>query len=338
VRAPSQASRDRAGPFSLGALPCPPGPPCGRRQRRRASPLLPTLLLVLVACNCRPDAPSAPPRNGPAADATGTVTVFVPPAAPSGQAAESGAATYDTPPRGSPFPVRMLEIGRQGELEIIIKYPELSAPAAGPEQAKAAKALSSAIATLAQRRNDEFAGYAEDSRKGIARGAPAWYLHRLCQILLNTPGLVSMACGEESYTGGAHGNALTTGWTFAVAQGEVRELSLDAFFVKPAKARERLSTLTLELLRKEGAQYVVDGTLKDLRAELKSFALTPEGLRFFFAPYSVGPYVQGELTVLVPYVEVAPLLPPKSLLEPLLAPTPVPPPAATAAPSAVPRP
>jgi hypothetical protein len=133
-----------------------------------------------------------------------------------------------------------------------------------------------------------------------------------------------MACGEESYTGGAHGNALTTGWTFAVVRGDVRELGLDAFFVKPAKARERLSTLTLELLRKEGAQYVVDGTLKDLRAELKSFALTPEGLRFFFAPYSVGPYVQGELTVLVPYHELAPLLPPKSVLEPLLAAAPPP--------------
>ena len=327
MRAPSQASSDGQGRFFTPPLPCPASRSPGCRLGRGAG-LLPVLLplAALVACNCRPDAPAAPPRDATA----GAVTVSVPPAAASAQA--SGAAVADeTAPRGGPYSVGMRLIERQGDLELSIQYPELTAPGGEPRQVAAAKALSSAIAGLVQKRSDEFAGYAEESRKGIAKGLPAWSLGLKCELTLNTPALVSMACGEDSYTGGAHGNELTAGHSYQLVKEQWRELALESLFVKPEKARARISELVVESLKKDGAQYVAEGTMKDVRAELKNFVLSAEGLRFFFSPYSVGPYVQGQFTALVAYRELAPFLPPHSVLDPLLAAPPPPPPSAASA-------
>jgi peptidoglycan-N-acetylglucosamine deacetylase len=314
VRAPSQASSDGADRFFSIPLPYPNSR--GRRSGPgRGAGLLPGLLplAALVACNCRPDGPAAPPRDS----AQGVVTVSVAPAA-SAQAAGGAAVADETAPRGGPYSVGMRLIERQGDLELSIQYPELSAPGAEPRQVAAAKALSSTIAGLMQKRSDEFAGYAEESRKGIAKGLPAWSLGLKCELTLNSPALISMACGEDSYTGGAHGNELTAGHSYQLVKEQWRELALESLFVKPEKARLRISELVVESLRKDGAQYVAEGTMKDVRAELKNFVLGPDGLRFFFSPYSVGPYVQGQFTALVPYRELAPFLPPRSVLEPLL--------------------
>ena len=145
-----------------------------------------------------------------------------------------------------------------------------------------------------------------------------WSLKIRCTPTLNTAQLVSLACETYSYSGGAHGNNATLGHTFAVSATKVRRLGLEDLFRDFAQARVKLSRLCLESLRAQGASEVTGGSISKLSDELSQVTVSREGMRFFFPPYSVGAYVEGEYSVLLRWKEIRRLIGKSSPLWPIL--------------------
>lgn len=107
---------------------------------------------------------------------------------------------------------------------------------------------------------------------------------------------------EFTYAGGAHPNTNYRAFNFVIeADGEVEEVELEDLFKAGADYMKVLNKPILDELRRQEAQWVVDGEVKSFSPEELAFVLTPRGLRFLFSPYAVGPYVQGGFEVDVPY-------------------------------------
>ena len=154
-----------------------------------------------------------------------------------------------------------------------------------------------------------FNGFIKDSQ-GSARdlglsGGMKYNYSLNASMLLNRPRLISVATLGYEYTGGAHGVYGSQGYVFGYPQGSVkpRQLHLADFFADGAAASKRINTLLLAKLRatKDGDQeatFVVKGQVKSLnKDQLEDFAAVEGGLEWYFAPYEVGPYSSGEITV-----------------------------------------
>jgi hypothetical protein len=128
--------------------------------------------------------------------------------------------------------------------------------------------------------------------------------------------LVSVVVSLSTYAGGAHPNSHWLTRTFKVGPGgEVRAVKLAELFKEGSDYGKVLSEKVLTDLRKQEAQWVVDGQVKELNTDdLKHFAVTPRGLRFCFAPYAVGPYAQGPFEVEVGYETLGEVVDPGGIL------------------------
>ncbi|MBI2435109.1 MAG: DUF3298 and DUF4163 domain-containing protein [Candidatus Hydrogenedentes bacterium] len=126
-------------------------------------------------------------------------------------------------------------------------------------------------------------------------------------FVLYTEELVSLVFMEYMFGGGAHGNTITHSLNLGInSEGKVRVLALKDFFKDFAAAHPILSKNVIQGLLDQDAQWILDNEVKELKAEdLQTFSVSAEGLTFYFDPYDVGPYVQGEFQVAVPYSAIA---------------------------------
>lgn len=275
------------------------GPVLGRGWRSGGA-CLGAAVLALGAAGC---APSQAPRSGPQrptvlVGANGTSSPVTP------QELES-AAPRDRHPA---FEVRREEVGQEGDVVVSLEFPSFGAPGGDQRRQAQAAELSQRVRAIFVSQMKDFEGHGPDSQQGVAGGLPPWSLHIKCDVTGLSPSLVSMACSEHSYTGGAHGNQQTRGYTFTLLRRQVQQLSLDDLFTIPQQGRAKLSKLCLQDLESQEAEGVVSGSVTDLREMIEQFALAPDGMRVFFPPYSVAPYAAGQYTVLVPYKQLEALL------------------------------
>lgn len=118
------------------------------------------------------------------------------------------------------------------------------------------------------------------------------------------------------YTGGAHPNGHGESMLLEVGEGTVRLLELTELFGPEAEWRAHLSGTVLASLAEQEAAAVLSGEITQLNEQdLATFTLGPAGLTFHFAPYAVGPYVQGSFRVTLAYEELMPLAAPGGALE-----------------------
>ena len=118
------------------------------------------------------------------------------------------------------------------------------------------------------------------------------------------------------YTGGAHPNGHGESMLLEVGEGTVRLLELAELFGPEAEWRAHLSGTVLASLAEQEAAAVLSGEITQLNEQdLATFTLGPAGLTFHFAPYAVGPYVQGSFRVTLAYEELMPLAAPGGALE-----------------------
>jgi len=132
--------------------------------------------------------------------------------------------------------------------------------------------------------------------------------------------LVSVYLSTDEYTGGAHGNTFYYAYTFGMAEGATRQLTLQDLFRPGADGRRAASDQVIAALKRNpAALWVQDGTLKEITAGMASrFVVTPTALTFLIQPYEAGPYSSGSFFVKIPFSEFGGTLDPNGPLKDLL--------------------
>ena len=118
------------------------------------------------------------------------------------------------------------------------------------------------------------------------------------------------------YTGGAHPNTYFTTYLLEVRPSGVTVLDVEDLFRTDSTWLRRLTPMILEQLAEQGAEWVTEGYVSELTVQdLSSFTLSADGLTFYFAPYAMGPYVQGSFEAKLPYEVLLGLAPAGGALE-----------------------
>lgn len=149
--------------------------------------------------------------------------------------------------------------------------------------------------------------------------AGEWQENYSYSIEYYSPELISLSGEVFSYTGGAHGNTFYMSSNYWIKGGKALRLGLPDLFTPKSNYIKVLSDYCIRDLRKQQAGWVLNGELKDLKADdLGAFVISPRGITFAFAPYAAGPYVEGSYFVTVGYGELKGIINPGGPLKQFL--------------------
>lgn len=154
--------------------------------------------------------------------------------------------------------------------------------------------------------------YAQDEKEN-AESTGAWYsYYRLVEghVQLCTDGLLVYRVDYNEYTGGAHGNYLTTFLNLDLKT--LCPLRLDDLFA--AEYQEPLTTLLWEQLAedlgvssRQEAEDLGYGSTGEL-IPTENFCLGSEGITFHYNIYEIAPYVMGATEITLPWQRITHLL------------------------------
>lgn len=169
-----------------------------------------------------------------------------------------------------------------------------------------AKAVNAHVMTSAKTRLAEFLKMAKQSYDDL----PTHHLNTYDETVAvhtETGALVSMSIEIVGFTGGAHPWHSFAFETWAVRSGKPRKLRLADLLVGGSSALEKVSAAVIGKLRDDpGAAWVQDGEVRELDKDTaEHFVVTRNGLRFIFAPYLMGPYSSGPISVNLSWAELA---------------------------------
>jgi hypothetical protein len=144
----------------------------------------------------------------------------------------------------------------------------------------------------------------------------SWFVADHWYLTYRSDRLISMCCRNESYTGGAHGNTHLDHRVFWWNGRDVQRVELSDLFRSDSDWQEQLLQLCiddLESQRRERYEGETSDAAQDFAPtldweDLSTFTVHPAGLRFHFAPYVVGCYVEGSYEVFVPWSAIRSLL------------------------------
>jgi hypothetical protein len=133
---------------------------------------------------------------------------------------------------------------------------------------------------------------------------PAWELDVRVEVIMDEGDVLSLAGHQSSYTGGAHGNYGTQLRSIDLATGHaialtdiVEEWALDDLTYEGQRQFE-LDDVPLDELWFENGEF----ELSD------EFAIHPDGLLFYWAPYAIGPWSAGDFEIVIPWRDIDDLL------------------------------
>jgi len=145
--------------------------------------------------------------------------------------------------------------------------------------------------------------------------AGSWQEDRSYSIAYYSEGLISLTGEVYSYTGGAHGNAYYISSNYVIDNSKASLIQLSDLFKPGSNYLKALSTYCINDLLAKGAGWIANGEIESFsEKDLGVFALSPEGIKFAFAPYAVGPYAEGSYFVIVPFRELEGIINPKGPL------------------------
>jgi hypothetical protein len=188
--------------------------------------------------------------------------------------------------------------------------------------------LNPILESIAQNELEERTHHIEASKVELKRNGlndpeylKALFSEKTCSLALQTDQVVSLECMDSEFLGGAHPNTQFQTRNFRLdAQGKPLELSLAEVLELNASNRKQLSGWLIQDLRKQKAAFVLNGDIKQFDKELSDNSLTilwlSQGMGVLFSPYAVGPYVEGDYRVFIPYQKLKPLLRPDAILPP----------------------
>lgn len=153
----------------------------------------------------------------------------------------------------------------------------------------------------------------EQDLKDNAESAGAWYSyyrHVAGHVQLCTPEVLVYRVDYEEYTGGAHGNYLTTFLNLDLKT--LCPLRLDDIFAP--EYQEPLTTLLWEQLAenigvstRQEAEDLGYGSTGEL-TPTENFCLGHEGITFHYNIYEIAPYVMGATEITLPWQRISHLL------------------------------
>ena len=164
----------------------------------------------------------------------------------------------------------------------------------------------------------EFADYrAQEVQEEWLQEAPHTFAREqdeLTEVVYRGDSLIVLAHRYYEYTGGAHGMHFTDLLPFSVDPPQL--LDYDDVFLGGKE-----DTLSQLLLAK--AMETPDRIFGDSVPVTRNLAPLPEGVRFLYEPYAIGPYASGEIALDLPYASLRGILRPGvlerlGLAEPLL--------------------
>ena len=164
----------------------------------------------------------------------------------------------------------------------------------------------------------EFADYrAQEVQEEWLQEAPHTFAREQderTEVVYRGDSLIVLAHRYYEYTGGAHGMHFTDLLPFAV--DPPRLLHYDDLFLGGKE-----DTLSQLLLAK--AMETPERIFGDSVPVTRNLAPLPEGVRFLYEPYAIGPYASGEIALALPYASLRGILRPGvldrlGLAEPLL--------------------
>ncbi|WP_116105940.1 DUF3298 and DUF4163 domain-containing protein [Lewinella sp. IMCC34191] len=121
------------------------------------------------------------------------------------------------------------------------------------------------------------------------------------EVLFRGDSLIVLAHLYYEYTGGAHGMHFTTLLPFSVEPPAL--LTYDDFF--PAGVEDRLRELLMAKAMEDPERIFGDSI-----PVTRNVAPLPDGVRFLYDPYAIGPYASGEIALDLPYAELSGILRP----------------------------
>jgi hypothetical protein len=131
-----------------------------------------------------------------------------------------------------------------------------------------------------------------------------WDFQRQSYVSVVSSDLISLYYQDFIWTGGAHPNTNYVCSSYGYVNGKPVKLELKNLFKSGTDVRKVVSNIVIPKLKNMGAQWVVDGEMKECSDDnLACFVLTPTTVTFLFPPYAAGPYAQGEFVVKVAFAE-----------------------------------
>lgn len=172
--------------------------------------------------------------------------------------------------------------------------------------------VSAHLATEAKAAAREFvAGGLSTAWQGVKTGWASWSWDCVSQVHIVWLGPHTLSLYQETYqfTGGAHGMTTVQGRNFWSADNQVRAVGLPHLFRPDSGWARALSDLCLQQLRAQGAEWVVQGRVKELRPELMAACtFDRRGLSIHFQPYDVAPGAAGVVHVFIAWPALRPYL------------------------------
>lgn len=154
--------------------------------------------------------------------------------------------------------------------------------------------------------------FVREGRKYVAEGVLGWgwEMHEYVTLEGAAGSFLSLLDHVYVYTGGAHPNTFFSTYLLEIRPSGVTEHEIQDLFRADSTWLRRLTPGILEDLAGQGAAWVVQGDVTELTPnDLAAYTLSADGLTFYFAPYAMGPYVQGAFEVTLPYETLLGLAP-----------------------------
>lgn len=146
-----------------------------------------------------------------------------------------------------------------------------------------------------------------DLREEFSDYSLPWTLERVCTILADTAGVISVRFEEASFLGGAHGLRTVRLASFDAARG--KRLTYGDFF-RPGfdSAFARIAEREFRTVRSipdsqsfsDAGFWIEEGRFEPSQ----NVAVGKAGLILYYNPYEVAPYVMGPTEVLIPFAIV----------------------------------
>ncbi|HYH56941.1 MAG TPA: DUF3298 and DUF4163 domain-containing protein, partial [Anseongella sp.] len=150
-----------------------------------------------------------------------------------------------------------------------------------------------------------------------------WYIKRKIEIIANNNHFITLQLSEESYLGGAHGMNVHLFASFdpsggqritledLVEPGRMAQLekTAESFFRRETNIPEGQS------LKDAGYFYMEEDSTGSPFRLTDNFAITREGLLFYYNPYDIAPYSMGATVLKVPFRDIREALKTDGLLK-----------------------